>query len=117
MRKNIQKRVIEQHIIYFSVVCCFIAVMQISNIYCPIRAFLGVPCPTCGVTRAILSLLKLDFNGYVRYQPLALPLVASVILLLHVGVIRKRRLIYIFVSVVLLLNTVRYICVLLNIFC
>lgn len=116
MGKIINKSVVKQHIIYFSVICCFIAVMQIKNINCPIAALLGVPCPTCGVTRAMLSLFSLDFKGYMGYHPLALPLSASVVLLLHVKVIRKRFWIYIFVSAVLLLNTVRYIGVLMQYF-
>lgn len=30
---------------------------------CPIRVLLGFPCPGCGMTRAYLSLLRLDIGG------------------------------------------------------
>lgn len=116
MGKIIKKSVAKQHVIYFLVICCFIAVMQIENINCLIAAFFGIPCPTCGVTRAMLSLFSLDFKGYMGYHPLALPLVASVILLLHAKVIKRCLWIYIVASAVLLLNTVRYIGVLVQYF-
>lgn len=35
--------------------------MTLSGIHCPIRAIMGIPCPTCGFTRAALALLQ---GGY-----------------------------------------------------
>lgn len=45
---------------------------QMYNIIngCPFRFFLGVPCPGCGMTRAFLSLLRLDFKMAFAYHPL-----------------------------------------------
>ncbi len=57
---------------------------------CPFLQLTGVPCPTCGVTRAILCLLRWDWEGYLFYQPMALPLVVSVLLLLHSSCISGR---------------------------
>ncbi len=37
---------------------------------CIIRRITGLPCPTCGMTRAGLSLLYLDFSGAFDYHPL-----------------------------------------------
>ncbi|MDR2898711.1 MAG: DUF2752 domain-containing protein [Clostridiales bacterium] len=37
--------------------------------FCPSMALVGVPCPACGLTRAGLSLLMLDFNGAFLYNP------------------------------------------------
>ena len=42
---------------------------------CPIKKFLGVMCPTCGVTRAIISLVKGNFTDYCSLNIMALPLV------------------------------------------
>lgn len=36
------------------------------NITCVFLRFLGVPCPGCGMTRAAISLLKLDFAGAIK---------------------------------------------------
>lgn len=41
---------------------------------CLFRAIFYVPCPTCGVTRAMLRLLALDWQGYLHYNAMALPL-------------------------------------------
>lgn len=50
------------------------------NWFCPVKRFLGVECPTCGMSRALISLLRLDFRGYFHYNAMALP-VALVLLL------------------------------------
>jgi hypothetical protein len=39
---------------------------------CPSHEFLGLDCPGCGITRATVSLLKLQFGTAVRYNPLIL---------------------------------------------
>jgi hypothetical protein len=37
---------------------------------CPIRFVLGVPCPSCGLTRAARAALSLDFAAATRAHPL-----------------------------------------------
>ena len=37
---------------------------------CPLEFFLGIPCPTCGMTRAFHYLLVLDFNKAFYYHAL-----------------------------------------------
>ena len=37
---------------------------------CPLRFFFGLCCPGCGMTRAALSILKLDFLSAFHYHPL-----------------------------------------------
>ena len=37
---------------------------------CPIKKITGWYCPGCGITRMLLSLLKLDFYQAFRYNPL-----------------------------------------------
>lgn len=36
---------------------------------CPLRQLFGIKCPMCGMTRAVLSLLKLDVPGAFRWHP------------------------------------------------
>ena len=54
-----------------------IAVRQMLGIGCPINEHLGIPCLTCGMTRATLAALRLDFRAALLYHPLVftLPLV------------------------------------------
>lgn len=44
---------------------------------CPIKKITGIPCPGCGMTRACLHALKLDFKGMLFWHPLC-PLAAAV---------------------------------------
>lgn len=37
---------------------------------CPTRRFLGISCPGCGMTRACLSLIQLDFRAAFDHHPL-----------------------------------------------
>lgn len=37
---------------------------------CPIRFFTGAPCPGCGMTRAVIAVLKFDFKGAYQNHPL-----------------------------------------------
>ena len=49
---------------------------------CPIKYFFGVSCPGCGMTRAWLRVLHLDFAGAFFYHPLfwAAPLIAAALI-------------------------------------
>lgn len=60
-------------------------------VVCPVWLAFGVPCPTCGVTRALLALAQGDLAGYVRCHPLALFLAAAVLLALHHRPLRRWR--------------------------
>ncbi|MBC8576336.1 DUF2752 domain-containing protein [Oscillospiraceae bacterium BX1] len=73
--------------------------------------FTGQICPTCGSTRAILSLLRGNFKMYVSYQPMAIPLVIAVVLCIHLQFIKKplKEISAAIVGATLFLNTVFYI--------
>jgi hypothetical protein len=45
--------------------------------HCPVAELFGVPCPGCGLTRAVAALLALDFGLAVELHPLS-PLLVSV---------------------------------------
>lgn len=52
------------------------------EIPCPIRSLTGVICPGCGMSRAWLACLRLDFIGAFSYHPMfwAVPVVAIYLL-------------------------------------
>lgn len=57
--------------ITFGVIAVLILVAHLLGIVlCPLRRFVGVPCPLCGATRATVCLLRGDFVGALTLQPL-----------------------------------------------
>ena len=76
----------------------------ISIMGCPIKRIIGFSCPTCGMSRAIISLLKLDFIKYCYYNLMALPVLVSLFIILMSG--SKK---YITISyIILILNFIYY---------
>lgn len=66
------------------VIVAFYAAMQLVGITCPIRFLTGISCAGCGMTRAWLALLRLDFSSAFAYHPLFwLPVPGLVVLLLR----------------------------------
>ena len=59
------------------------AVYVLSPIKCPVKYFLHFDCPTCGMTRAMISLLRGDIAGYVYFNPMALPFLLILLFALH----------------------------------
>ena len=49
-------------------------ILVILSVYlltgCPFRFLTGIPCPGCGMTRAVWALIRLDFSAAFRYHPL-----------------------------------------------
>lgn len=53
-----------------AVIFLSIVLLNIFNISCPIKYISGISCAGCGMTRAWLSLLHLDFSTAFTYHPL-----------------------------------------------
>ncbi len=45
-------------------------ILSLLHIGCPMRFITGISCPGCGMTRAVLSALHLDFHSAFYYHPL-----------------------------------------------
>lgn len=56
--------------------------MFLAGITCPIKFSTGVSCPGCGMTRACLSALRLDFAAAFEYHPLWVALLPSAVAIL-----------------------------------
>lgn len=50
-------------------ILCLIIFTVLFKTICPVRLVTGYPCPGCGITRAALSLLRLDFAGAATLNP------------------------------------------------
>lgn len=75
---------------------------------CLILKFTGIPCPTCGTTRSILSLVKGNIIAYFEYQPFALPLVIAVIIAIHMKFIRHKKIAKVYIYIVIFSNFIYY---------
>lgn len=49
---------------------------------CPVKSLTGIPCPGCGLSRAAVSLLRLDLTAAFRYHPMVFVLPPVVLLVL-----------------------------------
>ena len=52
------------------IISLFYLLLQAAGITCPIKYVTGISCPGCGMTRAMLSALCLDFDKAFYYHPL-----------------------------------------------
>ena len=69
------------------------AVFLLSDIYCAVRLVTGIPCPTCGVTRACIAAMQFDFSHAFFYHPLFFlaPVIPAVLLYEAAGVAPRRK--------------------------
>ncbi len=72
----------KKEIIAFSFCFIIIAALYLT-IQCPIKFFTGICCPGCGMTRAFLSILRLDFEAAFYYHPaiFIMPLAAVIFIM------------------------------------
>lgn len=72
--------IVKNIILFISAAAVLILFYSIAG--CPIRLLTGVSCPGCGMTRAWLRVLSLDFPGAFRFHPLwPVPLIVIVLYL------------------------------------
>lgn len=62
----------------------FYVALEALGVTCPIKYFTGISCAGCGMSRAWLALLRLDFSAAFAFHPLVLlPIPAALLLLLQ----------------------------------
>ena len=77
-------------------------IFYITGIGCPIKFLTGISCMGCGMTRAYLSLLRLDFAGAFRYHPLfPIPAIAAVLFLFKSRISQRIVKLLLFTTIVL----------------
>lgn len=71
------------------------ALWQLSPIHpplvCPLRATTGIPCPFCGMTRAVTSAVRGDITASLRYNPGGIVLVVLAIVVLVAPLLLRGR--------------------------
>ncbi|MDP4121153.1 MAG: DUF2752 domain-containing protein [Bacillota bacterium] len=66
----------------------FIGILLLLGYQCPFEKFFGIPCPGCGMTRAMLALFHGDIKSSLSLHPLAIPLIIC-ILIYFLGIFTK----------------------------
>lgn len=103
------RKLLAKHLFLIAVLSAYSLVLHFSGLHCPILALTGYPCPTCGMTRALLALAALDVENYVRFHPLALPILAAVLAGIHSRLL-NRRAVGLFVVAVAAASAFLYVC-------
>ena len=89
-------------LIMIGVVSIFVILMYVTGIGCPILKLTGIPCMGCGMTRAAVCLLHLDYAEAWHYHPLIFLMPFCVVALLFAPQMPKRMVNGILVCVVVL---------------
>ena len=84
-QKSVQwVRIALLHAGIFAIIAAVIALLSlILGSACPLYALFGICCPFCGMTRAHLAALRLDFSAALAYHPAFLGGIPFLFLLLH----------------------------------
>ena len=88
------KRFFEKYKMMIIIVVCvivFYGLIFALGITCPVKYLTGVSCPGCGMTRACLSALRLDFASAFYYHPLWILMLPLAALLIFLWAKRKKK--------------------------
>lgn len=84
-------------------------ILRFFDITCIIYKITGIPCPTCYMGRALISLLKFDIDAYIGYNIMALPVAAAFAAELFIGSFGKyKNIVHFYCAAVLIINMVYY---------
>lgn len=79
-------------LLILTVVGIYVAVAYILSLKCPVVWITGFSCPGCGITRALVSVCKLDFAGAWYYNPMIFYLIPAVPVFLIAQLCKKDKL-------------------------
>ncbi len=84
-----EQRVLARAIVGAAAAHLALSVCGVSVWHCPVREVTGVPCPGCGLTRAVMLLLRGDFYGALKMHAYAPLLLIALILLFGAAVLPR----------------------------
>ena len=61
---------LREYLILIIILILFLFLILTQNIKCPFNELTGLHCSGCGITRLVVSILRLDFYQAFRYNPL-----------------------------------------------
>lgn len=86
------KKLLVLHFVIAGGLCLLAVLVFWSGMGCPIRALTGIPCPSCGMTRATFDLLRLDFADAFSNHPFVFVVYPYLFFLFHYNARFLRRL-------------------------
>ena len=89
------KRKISIILIFVGAIAVLIILAALGLLPCGIKLLFGIPCPTCGMTRAYFSLISGDLHAAFAYQPLFWLLPLCLILCVFIKNTNARRAVFI----------------------
>ena len=104
---------IKEKLVLTLLIIVIVLFLYFSGIGCIYRYFLNSPCPGCGITRAVICLLKLDFKGAFEYNYMVYSLPVLYLMFLTDGKLFKKKLLNnIIIFLICFLFIIRYIMIL-----
>lgn len=85
-------------------------IFHLIGIGCPIKFLTGISCPGCGMTRALVSALRLDFRQAFSYHPLWIAVLPTAALLTILKLKYKNKVFFAVLGAFVLALLVVYIC-------
>ncbi len=76
------KKNIKTYLLILAVIAIYAFILHINKINCPIKYILGFPCPFCGTTRALISLIQGNIKTAFYYHPLFILAIPFLILII-----------------------------------
>lgn len=76
------KRILKKHDYVFAILILYF-ILNLFNIACFLKYLIGISCPFCGMSRAILALVQLDFKSAFYYHPLFWFILPSIFFIIH----------------------------------
>jgi hypothetical protein len=90
-----------QKLLFTLIYIAIIATLYFTGVGCVFRACFGIICPGCGMTRAVISLLRLDFIGAINHHPMVFSLpILYLYFLIDGGLFKSKLLNTIFLSLI-----------------
>lgn len=101
LSENKKVKLFLTHLAFIFAICLLVgAANLLLGGFCPLDTFFKIPCPFCGMTRAHLAALRLDFAAALNHHPLFFLGIPYLWLLFHEDVFfKKKRKLWIFLII------------------
>ena len=78
MSKQWNRKKARDLLVIFFALAAYCVIATVADLSCIIKTLTGISCPGCGMTRACLALLRLDFSAALYYHPLSIYLIIAI---------------------------------------